>query len=145
MVSLFIPDEESVDESMSEESVEIESSSESSSESDSESDYKTDDITTPEESDASTIGSDDSGDEDSEYDSDLSMESMVRGRRSNVKGAKTMQEKIHAILMSLTGKHPERIKAYCERACDLKDGLLEQIEDLGKRLPPNTLDQVIDI
>lgn len=70
------------------------------------------------------------------------MDSMVAGARGKVNKAKTMQEKIHAILMSLTGKNYERIKAYCERACDLKDGLLEQIDHLGKRLPPNTLDQV---
>lgn len=31
-----------------------------------------------------------------------------------------------------------------ERACNMKDELLEQIEKLGVRLPPNTLDQLID-
>lgn len=31
-----------------------------------------------------------------------------------------------------------------ERACSMKEELLEQIERLGERLPPNTLDQLID-
>ncbi|XP_020285283.1 protein strawberry notch isoform X5 [Pseudomyrmex gracilis] len=31
-----------------------------------------------------------------------------------------------------------------ERACSMKEELLSQIEDLGERLPPNTLDQLID-
>jgi len=31
-----------------------------------------------------------------------------------------------------------------ERACSIKEELLLQIEDLGERLPPNTLDQLID-
>lgn len=31
-----------------------------------------------------------------------------------------------------------------ERACSMKEELLSQIEILGERLPPNTLDQLID-
>jgi len=31
-----------------------------------------------------------------------------------------------------------------ERACNMKEELLQQIEDLGEKLPPNTLDQLID-
>lgn len=31
-----------------------------------------------------------------------------------------------------------------ERACSMKEELLSQIETLGERLPPNTLDQLID-
>lgn len=31
-----------------------------------------------------------------------------------------------------------------ERACSMKEELLTQIERLGERLPPNTLDQLID-
>lgn len=31
-----------------------------------------------------------------------------------------------------------------ERACSMKEDLLSQIEVLGERLPPNTLDQLID-
>ena len=31
-----------------------------------------------------------------------------------------------------------------ERACNLKEELLQQIEILGDKLPPNTLDQLID-
>ena len=31
-----------------------------------------------------------------------------------------------------------------ERACNMKEELLHQIEILGEKLPPNTLDQLID-
>lgn len=31
-----------------------------------------------------------------------------------------------------------------ERACKMKEDLLAAIERLGKRLPPNTLDQLVD-
>lgn len=31
-----------------------------------------------------------------------------------------------------------------ERACSMKEELLIQIEELGEKLPPNTLDQLID-
>lgn len=31
-----------------------------------------------------------------------------------------------------------------ERACSMKEELLQKIEDLGDKLPPNTLDQLID-
>lgn len=99
-------------------------------------------MTTSNESDASTIGSDDSGDEESsDYDSDLGMEVFETGRSTGK--TKTMQEKIHEILMSQSGPQAARIRGYCKRACELKDALLEQINVLGKQLPPNTLDQLI--
>lgn len=31
-----------------------------------------------------------------------------------------------------------------ERACNMKEELLQRIEGLGEKLPPNTLDQLID-
>lgn len=31
-----------------------------------------------------------------------------------------------------------------EHACTMKEELLQEIEELGDRLPPNTLDQLID-
>lgn len=31
-----------------------------------------------------------------------------------------------------------------ERACNMKEDLLNKIEKLGDKLPPNTLDQLID-
>lgn len=31
-----------------------------------------------------------------------------------------------------------------ERACSMKEELLSKIEKLGEKLPPNTLDQLID-
>ncbi|CAG0894216.1 unnamed protein product [Darwinula stevensoni] len=41
-------------------------------------------------------------------------------------------------------KVPPPSKDVVERTCQLKDDLLKKIEDLGDRLPPNTLDQLID-
>ncbi|XP_018901680.2 protein strawberry notch isoform X2 [Bemisia tabaci] len=35
-------------------------------------------------------------------------------------------------------------RAAIERACEMKEELLEKIEELGEKLPPNTLDQLID-
>jgi hypothetical protein len=84
----------------------------------------------------------------------------------------TVQEKIHEHLMAkkqekqdsntagmikieipgINGMAPIHIKPVSvapqkdniERACEMKDGLLKKIEKLGDRLPPNTLDQLID-
>lgn len=36
------------------------------------------------------------------------------------------------------------IMSLCERACDMRDELFEKIDELGDRLPPNTLDQLIE-
>lgn len=44
--------------------------------------------------------------------------------------------------MPLTQQAPPRDAI--ERACSMKEELLSQIEILGERLPPNTLDQLID-
>lgn len=98
----------------------------------------------------------DSYDED-EDESDSEMVRALRGegggaRNSNGK-AKTMQEKLHDILLtqassrSRANGHVQMSVAqprYLYHACDLKESLLKKIEDLGKRLPRNTLDQLID-
>lgn len=68
----------------------------------------------------------------------------MRANRTGVSSKpKSMQEKIHAILLTARGKEADRLRCYCTRACDLKDRLLVQIDGLGKRLPPNTLDHLI--
>ena len=41
-------------------------------------------------------------------------------------------------------KVPPPSKDVVERTCQLKEELLKKIEELGDRLPPNTLDQLID-
>lgn len=125
------------------------SSSDSDSDSDSEYNDSHSDSDTPYESDAS-IANSDVTDESSEYDSDLGMEVMAgRSRVGSGKG-KTMQEKIHLVLLDQqrnnngqTGLNALQI-SYCNRACDLKEILMGKVEQLGKQLPPNTLDQLID-
>lgn len=42
------------------------------------------------------------------------------------------------------GERPAPPRDAIERACASKDELLARIEKLGDRLPPNTLDQLID-
>lgn len=64
----------------------------------------------------------------------------------------THQDKIDAIITGkgLKDKNNKSIRTIpppkdaVERACSMKEELLEQIEQLGERLPPNTLDQLID-
>lgn len=34
--------------------------------------------------------------------------------------------------------------AMCKRACEMRDELFKKVDDLGDRLPSNTLDQLID-
>ncbi|XP_046980901.1 protein strawberry notch isoform X1 [Schistocerca americana] len=42
------------------------------------------------------------------------------------------------------GRPPPPPRDAIERACSMKEDLLRQIEELGDKLPPNTLDQLID-
>ncbi|XP_055677272.1 protein strawberry notch isoform X2 [Lutzomyia longipalpis] len=49
---------------------------------------------------------------------------------------------VHTNGMKIHGGPPP--KDAIERACTMKDELLEKIEKLGDKLPPNTLDQLID-
>ncbi len=86
---------------------------------------------------------------------------MLWGSNSNKRGSKkkkpvkkpTAQDKIDAIIMGkrVKGGKGNKIvpsvrppKDAVERACSMKEELLEQIEAIGERLPPNTLDQLID-
>lgn len=85
---------------------------------------------------------------------------MWSGANNNKKGGKkkkappkkpTAQDKIDMLIMgkSIKGKGkiiatPPPSKDAVERACSMKEELLEQIEAIGERLPPNTLDQLID-
>lgn len=63
----------------------------------------------------------------------------------------TAQDKIDMLIMGKSIKGKGKImstipppKDAVERACTMKEELLEQIENIGERLPPNTLDQLID-
>lgn len=79
--------------------------------------------------------------------------------KSSKKGQST-QDKINSLLARKTshkGKRngnsnhssaerapPPPPRDAIERACSMKEELLQQIEELGEKLPPNTLDQLID-
>lgn len=63
----------------------------------------------------------------------------------------TQQDKIDMLIMGKSIKGKGKVmstipppKDAVERACSMKEELLEQIEGIGERLPPNTLDQLID-
>jgi hypothetical protein len=79
--------------------------------------------------------------------------------KSSKKGQST-QDKISSLLARKTshkgkrngnGNHgsaeraaPPPPRDAIERACSMKEELLQRIEELGEKLPPNTLDQLID-
>lgn len=79
--------------------------------------------------------------------------------KSSKKGQST-QDKINSLLAHKTshkgkrngnGNHgsteraaPPPPRDAIERACSMKEELLQRIEELGEKLPPNTLDQLID-
>lgn len=76
-------------------------------------------------------------------------------RKKTMSGkARSMKEKIHEILLNqaaaaATHKNAKVQARMCQpsyyyHACDLKEDLLRKIDKLGKRLPANTLDQLID-
>lgn len=72
-----------------------------------------------------------------------------QNRSANANGKKTMQDKVQdEIRMRLGDKSDSRanssIMAMAKRACDMRDELLDKIDELGDRLPSNTLDQLID-
>lgn len=89
-------------------------------------------------SDMSIINSDDSDDESSEYDSEFETQP------NQSKKSKTMQEKIHQIILNTPANKSAKFIEFCYRACDFKDNLSDRISKLGKHLPANTLDQLID-
>lgn len=96
-------------------------------------------------------------------DSDSDADPWVAGRKQRSSSKKTKksakkpqstQDKISALLekkkaaaVALAGSngasYAPRDDAI-ERACAMKEDLLNQIEKLGEKLPPNTLDQLID-
>lgn len=79
--------------------------------------------------------------------------------KSSKKGQST-QDKISSLLVrkashkgkrNANGNHgsgerapPPPPRDAIERACNMKEELLQRIEELGDKLPPNTLDQLID-
>lgn len=79
-----------------------------------------------------------------------------KGKKKTLKKRQSTQDKIDSILFrhkNTRGKQdgsPGNFKSMppprdaIERACTMKEELLSQIESLGERLPPNTLDQLID-
>lgn len=119
--------------------------SDSDMESESYTEYDSDEPDSQDESDSSIAKSDDSADDSSEYDSDdIEMVRSDRIGHGSPRKPKTMQDKIHAIILSHAKGNIGKFRAFCDRACDFKDSLIEKIHVLGKHLPPNTLDQLID-
>uniref|UniRef100_A0A8D9EDV4 Protein strawberry notch n=1 Tax=Cacopsylla melanoneura TaxID=428564 RepID=A0A8D9EDV4_9HEMI len=95
--------------------------------------------------------------EDSDGDSD---EPWVGRRKTKKKKKKpkkakkeTTQDKLDNLMLKSSAQSERGVtpgqpmvphKDAIERACDMKEQLLEDIEALGDKLPPNTLDQLID-
>ncbi|XP_065201185.1 protein strawberry notch isoform X3 [Planococcus citri] len=97
--------------------------------------------------------------DDSSDFSDTDSDDLLWGNTNTKKGAKkkkapkkpTQQDKIDMLVMGKSFKGKGKVestvpppKDAVERACSMKEELLEQIESIGERLPPNTLDQLID-
>ena len=99
------------------------------------------------------------GDDDesgSEEDSDMEVSTSRRRPYAIPKhkaGTITMQDKVweavqKQMIVNTTNhahlKANENLMATCKRACDMRDRLLNKIDGFGDRLPPNTLDQLIE-
>lgn len=56
----------------------------------------------------------------------------------------TAKDKIHQIVLKSSMANNSHQKDAIDRACCMKEELMERIERLGDKLPPNTLDQLID-
>nr|CAD7463383.1 unnamed protein product [Timema tahoe] len=71
--------------------------------------------------------------------------SSIHDKRDKLSKRQKMQNKINALA---TGKGnlttPHLSRELIEKSCDMKDELLKQVQQLGEKLPPNTLDQLID-
>lgn len=93
-------------------------------------------------------------DDGSESDSGSDIEmvrSAVRRPHASTSAAKkpnTMQdrilEEVQKQLAKGDQKSNEELMEKCRHACDMRDELRKKINDLGKRLPSNTLDQLIE-
>lgn len=71
-------------------------------------------------------------------------------KKAPVKKRQSTQEKIDSLLLrpktgdTSNSRQMVPHRDAIERACLMKEDLLAKIESLGERLPPNTLDQLID-
>ncbi|CAL4089499.1 unnamed protein product, partial [Meganyctiphanes norvegica] len=97
------------------------------------------------DSDFEMSGSDEGSDEDenfsSENSSDFSEPNWGGGRKKKKQKKNAKNGKSHA---SNGEKLPPPPKDHLERAMKMKQDLLRKIDSIGRRLPPNTLDQLID-
>ncbi|XP_050441174.1 protein strawberry notch [Adelges cooleyi] len=126
-------------------------SSESESKSDNDSDFKMSES----ESEISEEHSDDSEassdfnpfiEDDSDSDGPWIGGGRVKKRKVKVPAKKkiTTKDKIHQIVLKSSMSNNSHHKDAIDRACSMKEELMERIERLGDKLPPNTLDQLID-
>lgn len=69
-----------------------------------------------------------------------------RKRKAKVPAKKklTAKDKINQIVLKSSMANSSHHKDAIDRACSMKEELMERIEVLGDKLPPNTLDQLID-
>ncbi|XP_012539722.1 protein strawberry notch isoform X2 [Monomorium pharaonis] len=75
------------------------------------------------------------------------IQSMLVHKQSNSKNKRNGDTAISGPMSAVGGNMPHNQappRDAIERACSMKEELLTQIETLGDRLPPNTLDQLID-
>lgn len=67
-----------------------------------------------------------------------------RKNKVPAKKKQTAKDKIHQIVLKSSMANNSHQKDAIDRACSMKEELMERIERLGDKLPPNTLDQLID-
>jgi len=67
-----------------------------------------------------------------------------RKNKVPAKKKQTAKDKIHQIVLKSSMANNSHQKDAIDRACSMKEELMERIERLGEKLPPNTLDQLID-
>lgn len=96
---------------------------------------------------------DGSSSETSDEDSDIEMVQSASRRRphpstsAGQNGKNTMETKLLEEIQKQLVAEPSLAEATmekCKRACDMRDELLDKIDELGDRLPSNTLDQLIE-
>lgn len=91
---------------------------------------------------------DNASDSGSESESDIEMFCSSVHCPFPSKKNKTMQdeiaEQVQKLLADGNQQSNEALMVKCQRACDMRDGLHKKINDLGKRLPTNTLDYLIE-
>ncbi|XP_075218729.1 protein strawberry notch isoform X1 [Lycorma delicatula] len=117
----------------------------------------TDSVESDVQSDESRASSDFNPFDDDSDSEDPWVSRKKKGKKKTLKKRQSTQDKIDSILFRHKNNRGKQDNASSgnfkcmppprdaiERACTMKEELLAQIESLGEKLPPNTLDQLID-